>query len=149
MTLGRRFPYTLVASHDITMRVSLDHIHIFSSNIQVTMEFFIGMLGAAVVWDEDAAGARTVRLALGRGFIHVYDQPPKGERAGAIHHVGVETDDLDGLVAHMKAKGFEFRKPVREEARFRYVMVAGPDGLLIELFQSLEPERWQIGLAAS
>lgn len=126
------------------MRVSLDHIHIFSSHLAATVQFFTDMLGASVVWDENAAGVRTVRLALGRGFIHVYDQPPKGERAGAIHHVGVETDDLDALVGRMKAKGFEFRNAVREEEKFRYVMVAGPDNLLIELFQCHEPERWQI-----
>lgn len=126
------------------MRVSLDHIHIFSSHLAATVQFFTEMLGASVVWDENAAGVRTIRLALGRGFVHVYDQPPKGERAGAIHHVGVETDDLDALVGRMKANGFEFRNVVREEAKFRYVMVAGPDNLLIELFQCHEPERWQI-----
>lgn len=126
------------------MRVSLDHIHIFASNLAATVQFFTDMLGASVIWDEDAAGVRTVRLALGRGFVHVYGQPPRGERAGAIHHVGVETDDLDELVDRMKASGFEFRNVIREEPRFRYVMVAGPDNLLIELFECREPERWQI-----
>ena len=58
--------------------------------------------------------------------------------------LGIETDDLAGLVARMKANGFEFRNPIRDEPRFRYVMVAGPDNLLIELFQSREPERWKI-----
>lgn len=126
------------------MRVSLDHIHIFSSNLTATVNFFTGMLGASVIWDEEAAGARSVRLALGRGFLHVYDQPPRGERTGPVHHLGIETDDLDGLVGRMKANGFGFRNAVREEPKFRYVMVAGPDNLLIELFQCREPERWQI-----
>ena len=126
------------------MRVSLDHIHIFSSNLPATIEFFTQMLGATVVWDDEAARARNVRLALGRAFIHVYDQPPKGERGGPVHHLGVETDDLDGLVVRMEANGFQFRNAIREESRFRYVMVAGPDNLLIELFQCREPERWQI-----
>ena len=44
----------------------------------------------------------------------------------------------------MKTKGFAFRNAVRDHAKFRYVMIAGPDDLLIELFQCLEPERWQI-----
>lgn len=126
------------------MRISLDHVHLFSSNLATTVGFFTEMLGATVVWDEEAAGVRNVRLALGRGFIHLYDQPPKGERAGAMHHVGIETDDLDALMARMKTKGFAFRNAVRDHAKFRYVMIAGPDDLLIELFQCLEPERWQI-----
>lgn len=130
------------------MRISLDHAHIFASDITATIDFLTRMFGATVVWDENAAGTRSVRLQIGNAFIHIYDQPPRinnrAERGGPVHHLGIETDDLDGLVARMKAEGFEFRKPIREEPKFRYVMVAGPDNLLIELFQSLEPERWRI-----
>jgi catechol 2,3-dioxygenase-like lactoylglutathione lyase family enzyme len=126
------------------MRIGLDHVHLFASDVEASVEFFRSMFGATVVWDEDAAGARNVRLALGAAFIHLYDQPPRAPRGGAIHHLGIETDDLDGLVARMTAQGFRFRNPVRDEPRFRYVMVGGPDDLLIELFECREPERWQV-----
>ena len=115
------------------MRVSLDHAHIFASDIEATMGFLAKMFGSTVVWDEDAAGTRSVRMALGRAFVHIYDQPPKSERGGPVHHLGIETDDLDALVARMKANGFDFRNAIRDEPKFRYVMVAGPDNLLIEL----------------
>ena len=88
-----------------SVRISLDHIHIFSTNLSATVEFFQRMLDAKLVWDEDAAGVRTLRLRLGNGFVHVYEQPPKAQRGGAMHHLGIETDDLDGLVARMKATG--------------------------------------------
>ena len=124
------------------MRIGLDHAHIFASDLRATVSFFVEMLGASVVWDEEAAGARNVRLRLGEAFVHVYEQPPRGH-AGVVHHLGIATDDLDALVASLKAKGCEFRKPVRDESRFRYVMLAGPDGLLLELFQAKEPARWK------
>ena len=126
------------------MRVSLDHAHIFASDCEATMAFFETMFGATLVWDEDAAGVRVVRMKIGNGFINLYDQPPKAPRGGAFHHIGIETDDLDGLVERMTANGYEFRNPIREEGTFKYVMVAGPDDLLIELFESFEPERWGI-----
>jgi catechol 2,3-dioxygenase-like lactoylglutathione lyase family enzyme len=126
------------------MRVGLDHIHIFSSNLAATVEFFSRMFGATTVWDEEAAGVRNVRLALGNAFIQVYDQPPKAERGGPMHHVGIETDDLDQLVAEMTKNGYRFRNAIQEHPRFRYVMIAGPDDLLIELFQCHEPQRWQL-----
>ncbi len=126
------------------MRINLDHAHVFSSDVAVTVEFFQSMLDARVVWDEKAAGVRNVRLKLGRGFVHVYDQRPKSDKGGVIHHLGIETDDLDALVAKMKIKGFQFRNPIRDYPKFRYVMVAAPDDLLIELFQCHEPERWDI-----
>lgn len=126
------------------MRVSLDHVHIFSSDLAATVEFFRRMLGAELVWDEEAAGVRNVRLALGNAFVHVYEQPPRTQRGGPIHHLGIETDDLDQLVARMKENGYEFRNVIRERPKFRYLMIAGPDDLLIELFQCHEPQRWKL-----
>lgn len=127
------------------MRVSLDHVHVFASDLQATVDFFVTMFHGRVVWDEDAASVRNVRIAIGRAFVQVYEQAPKRrERGGAVHHLGIETDDLDALVARMKSRGFEFRNAIREEPKFRYVMVAGPDDLLIELFECREPRRWQI-----
>jgi catechol 2,3-dioxygenase-like lactoylglutathione lyase family enzyme len=59
------------------VRVSLDHAHIFASEPAATVDFFKTMFGAAVVWDEVVAGARVIRLQIGRSFIEVYDQAPK------------------------------------------------------------------------
>ncbi len=126
------------------MRVGLDHAHLFASDVAATVAFFRDMFDASVVWDEEAAGARNVRLRVGNAFLQIYDQPPRRPRGGAIHHLGIETDDLDALVARMRARGFVFRKPVRDLPKFRYVMVAGPDDLLIELFECREPDRWGI-----
>lgn len=132
------------AKGSIPARVGLDHVHLFASDLTATVEFFRTMFGATVVWDEEAAGVRNVRLALGRAFVNLYDQPPKAPRGGAFHHLGIETDDLDALVAHMQAHGVRFRNPVRDEPKFRYAMVAGPGDLLIELFECREPGRWGI-----
>jgi len=126
------------------MRVGLDHVHLFASDLAATIDFFSRMFGATIVWDEEAAGARNVRLALGKGFIHLYDQAPKSARGGPMHHLGIETDDLDGLVERMQGHGYVFRNTIQERPKFRYVMAAGPDDLLIELFQCREPQRWLI-----
>lgn len=126
------------------MRINLDHAHIYASDAAATVRFFCEMFGAEVVWDETVAGARGIRLRLGRAFLMVYDQPPKALRGGAFHHLGIETDDLAALVQRMAAQGFVFRNAVRRAETFDYVMIAGPDDLLIELFQCHEPERWGI-----
>jgi catechol 2,3-dioxygenase-like lactoylglutathione lyase family enzyme len=126
------------------MRASLDHVHLFASDPGVTVEFFQTMFGATSVWDQVVAGVRGIRLQLGDGFIMIYDQPPRAPRGGAFHHLGIETDDLTALVGHMKSCGYEFRNPIRDDAAFRYVMVSGPDDLLIELFECHQPEHWRI-----
>ncbi len=126
------------------MRINLDHAHVFASDCGATVDFFQTMFGAELVWDETVADARVVRLRLGKGFINIYDQPPRAPRGGAVHHLGIETDDLDGLVKSMADSGHEFRNKIREEPTFKYIMVAGPDDLLIELFECFEPVRWGI-----
>ena len=125
-------------------KISLDHVHLFASNIEGTIKFFKQFFDAKVIWDEQAAGARNVRIRIGQAFIHLYDQPPKGVRGGTIHHLGIETDDLDGMVTKMKSLGISFRNQISEEEKFKYVMVQGPDELIIELFQCQEPQRWEI-----
>lgn len=122
------------------MALNLDHAHLFASNIDETIDFWQTMFGATLEWDREVAGARNVYLRVGRGAVNVYDQPPRHVGSGSVHHLGIETDDLDALVAHMRAQGFEFRKPISEHPNLRYVMVAAPDNVLVELFETRRRE---------
>jgi catechol 2,3-dioxygenase-like lactoylglutathione lyase family enzyme len=117
------------------MQMDLDHAHLFASDIDATIRWWSEMLGAQVVFDLEVAGARNVRLAVGRGAINLYDQPPRVVGMGSVHHLGVLTDDLDGLVASMEAKGVHFRDPVQDFGAVKFIMVMAPDSVLLELFQ--------------
>ena len=94
------------------------------------------MFGAEMVFDTEIAGARNVMLRLGAGHMNFYEQPPKDSGRGVVHHLGIRTDDLEALVDHMKARGFEFRKGITTFGPLKYVMAAGPDGILFELFET-------------
>ncbi len=121
----------------------LDHTHLFCSDVEETVDFFSRMFGGRVTMDEDdLAGARNVRIEVGGGAIHLYDQPPRGSERLLVHHVGIRTDDLVGLVAHMSAEGYEFRDEISEHPTFKYVMVEAPDGLLLELYETLPGASW-------
>ena len=124
--------------------ISLDHAHLFTSDLSATITFFIKCFNAEVIWDEEAAGVSNVRIKIGLSFIHLYDQAPKAPRGGAIHHLGIETDDLEDLVLHIRNHGVTLKNEIKEEEKFKYVMIKGPDDLLIELFECKEPERWGI-----
>ena len=78
------------------MHVSLDHVHIFATDAAATVHFLQSMFDAEQVWDEPVAGVRVIRLRIGRGFVNIYDQAPSRPRGGAVHHLGLETDDLQG-----------------------------------------------------
>ena len=126
------------------MKNHVHHAHLFASDLEASLKFYRKMFGGEILADLNMAGARNVFVAIGKGRLHFYDQPPKDEGKGAIHHIGIQTDDLEGLVARMKAKGFQFRKEISDFGFWKYVMVQAPDHVLLELFQII-PEKLPAG----
>lgn len=122
------------------MNTTFHHVHLFASDIDKSLRFYCEMLGAKVIFDREMAGARNVLISIGTGKINFYDQPPKSNDHGVMHHLGIETDDLEALVEHMKSKGFTFRKPIRDHDTWKYIMAEGPDHVLLELFQIVHEE---------
>ncbi|MFW9880892.1 MAG: VOC family protein [Candidatus Thorarchaeota archaeon] len=120
------------------MRTSLHHVHIFASNLEESINFYREMFGAEIVFDLEVAGARNVLIAIGSSKINFYDQPPKDRGRGVVHHLGIESDDLEALVTHMKNKGFRFRNEIKSFGPLKYVMVEAPDHLFLELFEVVD-----------
>ena len=58
----------------------------------------------------------------------------RGAEVG-IDHLGIQTDDIPGVLGRLAARGVVPRKPVADFGFWRYVMVGAPDGILIELFE--------------
>lgn len=117
------------------MENSLHHVHIFASDIDRSIRFYTELLGAKVVLDAELAGARNVFLQIGNGRLHLYDQSPKNPVRGNIHHFGILTDDIEGVVSRMMEKGVPFSKGIADLGFWKYIMVPAPDDILIELFQ--------------
>jgi catechol 2,3-dioxygenase-like lactoylglutathione lyase family enzyme len=118
------------------MACDLHHAHLFASDLDASVRFYREMFGAELVFDTEVAGARNVLLRLGTGHINFYDQPPRDSGRGGIHHLGIRTENLAALVAHMEAKGFQFRKAITDLGVLKYVMAEGPDRVLLELFET-------------
>jgi len=114
--------------------LSLHHTHLFASDVDHSIAFWRDLFGAVVLVDTVFAGARNVFMRIGEGRLHLYDQAPKHAGAGTVHHLGIETDELDALVARLKVAGVSVTD-VRRHAEGDYAMAEGPDGLLLELFQ--------------
>ncbi|MFX0038927.1 MAG: VOC family protein [Promethearchaeota archaeon] len=117
------------------MKTSLHHAHLFATNVEESIKFYKEMFEAKILFDLEMAGARNVMIQIGSSKINFYDQAPKDQGRGAIHHLGIETDDLEALVGHMKSKGFQFIKEVKKLGPWKYIMVEAPDNVLLELFE--------------
>ncbi|MFX0074565.1 MAG: VOC family protein [Candidatus Hermodarchaeota archaeon] len=117
------------------MKCNLHHAHLFASNLDESIEFYREMFGAEILFDLELVGARNVMITIGSSKINFYDQAPKENGRGAVHHLGIETDNLEKLIEHMKSKGFKFRKSIKSIGTLRYAMVEAPDHVLLELFE--------------
>ncbi len=117
------------------MTNTLHHVHLFASDLDKSIRFYEDFFGGKVILDMALAGARNVFMNVGKGRIHFYDQPPKFSGRGSIHHFGIQTDDIEGVVHKMKSSGIAFRKDITDLGFWKYIMVPAPDDVLIELFE--------------
>lgn len=125
--------------------ISLHHVHLMASDVETTIDFWREHFSAEVMLDVEFAGARNVFLQVGEGRLHLYAQPPKHSGPATVHHLGVETDELEALVARLRAAGVSVTD-VRRHPEASYAMAKGPDGLLLELFQP-DPAQMDLRLA--
>jgi catechol 2,3-dioxygenase-like lactoylglutathione lyase family enzyme len=118
------------------MNCNFHHVHLFATNLDSSIKFYTEMFGAEVVFDQIVARVRNVLIRIGTGHINFYDQPPRGIGPSAVHHLGINTDDISAVVTHMTAKGFNFRSSIKDFGDLKYIMLEGPDHALIEVFET-------------
>jgi catechol 2,3-dioxygenase-like lactoylglutathione lyase family enzyme len=114
---------------------TLHHVHIFASDLQKSIAFYRDNFGGEIVLDTELAGARNVFMKIGTGRIHFYQQLPKSTERGAVHHIGIQTDEIEQAVEKLKLNGVEINNEIKEFGLWKYIMVPAPDNVLIELFQ--------------
>ncbi len=121
------------------MPIDLHHAHLFARDIDATVAWWCRHLDAKVFHDEVLAGARNVFLAVGTGRLHIYDQPPRDRGRGAIHHLGLRVAGLRQEWVRLQQEGITSQGGLREHGGWRYVMIAAPDDMLLELFEFDDP----------
>jgi catechol 2,3-dioxygenase-like lactoylglutathione lyase family enzyme len=113
----------------------IHHIHILASDIEKSIKFYQEFFGGKVILDAELAGARNVFIKIGNGRLHLYDQPPKNPGKGSIHHLGIQTDDIEEVFSKLISGGVVLKKGISDLGFWKYVMVPAPDEILIELFK--------------
>ncbi len=129
------------------MIVGLDHIAVAVPDLGEAIRRFTEDLGLALAGTEDVPSAQTrtaflplpaTRIELvhpldGKGPIQTF----LDKRGGGLHHLCFRTDDLDGDVARLKAKGYRFTTesptPGAHGTRVIFVHPKSFGGVLVEL----------------
>ncbi len=120
------------------------HIAIICSNYERSLEFYVSVLGFRVIAEHYREKRQSYKtdLALGDEYvIELFSFPsppprPTNPEALGLRHIAFQTDDIDGAVAELDAKGI-----AHEELRVdgytgrRFFFMRDPDDLPIEVYE--------------
>ena len=117
------------------MAFKLNHLHLKTKDPQQTAKFYVDNLGATVVAE---IGTRGYRLDLHGLTInlttHIEDQTR--QQLYGMEHFALNTDDLDGTVAKLKANGAQVLEQMTSANGRRICFLEGPDGVQLEVIEA-------------
>lgn len=117
------------------------HACIFAHDLGVTEAFYNEVLGIPTAFTFQRGEERIgYYLDLGgRTFIEVFRKAEsRFAETDQINHICLETEDIDGLVAHVRAKGVTVSdKKVGADGTLQ-AWLADPNGVKLEIFQYMD-----------
>ncbi|MCQ4161640.1 VOC family protein [Roseomonas sp. GC11] len=125
----------------MALSVTLDHLHLRSTDPDAAARFYVERLGASPVSRGDAGGALRVVVDLAglRLFIEAVPagttQAPPPPFIG-LEHLGLAVADLDAALAALEAEGVRrLSGPAQPRPGVRIAFIEGPDATRIELLE--------------
>ena len=123
----------------------INHIHLKAHDPKTTAQWYVDMFGAKVAGEgQGLGGSHTVRLDIEGTRINVTSAPageslPEGTADShyGLEHFGFDTDDIEGVMARLEAKGVGVLLPITQTASGSKISyIEGPDRVRIELVQA-------------
>ena len=123
--------------------LTLNHIHIRCTDPRKTAAWYVEMFGAEIAKEEESGGALIMRMDMAGIRVNISSSPPgqslptcpAGQYLG-LDHYALNTDDVEGLLAQLQARGVEVVQPLRTLASgFKMAFIQAPDNVRIELMQ--------------
>ena len=117
-------------------RRGVNHVGISTQNYDAALAFYRDTLGAKeafTVRNPDGT-VRLTYLQLSRDtFVELL--PAAANQPTGVTHIGIETDDLAGSVANLRARGVEVGDPTVGVSKAQVARIRDPDGVQIEVMQ--------------
>jgi catechol 2,3-dioxygenase-like lactoylglutathione lyase family enzyme len=117
-------------------RRGLNHIGIGTKNYDAALAFYRDTLGAkeAFTVRNDDGTVRLTYLQLSRDtFVELL--PAAANQAAGVTHIGIETDDLAGSVANLRARGVTVGEVTVGVSKAQVARIRDPDGVQVEVMQ--------------
>ena len=117
------------------MAFRLNHVHLKSNDPQQAAKFYVENLGATIVSE---IGTRGYRLNLHGLIVNLttFVEDQKRQQVYGMEHFALDTDDLDGTVAKLKANGAQVLEQMTSGNGRRICFLEGPDGVQLEIIEA-------------
>lgn len=122
------------------LEYTLDHIHIYCSDIVETERWFVDKMGAELLLNRTLNGVPVADLSIGGTYLCLFAgsenaSTPETEHLGE-EHFGLRVKDLEASAAELKRRGVHFSvEPAEARPGVKFAYVTGPDNMRIELVQ--------------
>jgi methylmalonyl-CoA/ethylmalonyl-CoA epimerase len=128
--------------------IKINHVAIAVNDVEGALSFWRDGLGLSVDHIEDVPSqkAQVVFIPVGESEVELVKPTTDdsgvakflAERGGGMHHLCFEVDDMDGMMADLKAKGVRLLNETPQVLPGRKIAFVHPKstgGVLVELYQ--------------
>ena len=120
------------------MAFKLNHLHLKSPDPKKTADFYVDNLGATLV--SEVGGGRGYRLdlhGLPLNITGMIDSQTHEQNLG-IEHIAIDTDDIPGTVAKLRAQGARILEETSVGNGRKVTFFEGPEGVCLEVLEMAE-----------
>jgi len=121
----------------------LDHVNIQTTRLAETVAFYVDVVGlevrdppeldpALVQWMYDEGGKAILHIST-IGSLLGEDGAPLSADTGAVHHVALDCEGHDAMVAKLDRMGLAYRLNHVKTIDLKQIFVHDPNGVLLEL----------------
>ena len=116
------------------MAIEMNHIHLKTPDPQKTAQFYMDALGAKIVGELGTYGLHLDLHGLRVNLTKHIEGQTREQKYG-IEHLAVDTDDIDKVIAGVKAGGGRILEEMQGSSGRRTCFVEGPDGVQVEVIE--------------
>jgi lactoylglutathione lyase len=129
----------------------LDHIHIYCSDPDVTLRFFVDVFEAEVVNTARGPDGGVRHMLSLSSFALILAPYPEGtnpqlpaeyqdgiyKHGYGIGHFGMQVEDLYAAIDKVRQRGGTVLNEPRDSPSARFAYIGGPDGVIVELLEEI------------
>ena len=116
------------------MTLKMNHLHLKTRDPEATAKFYVETLGAKIVSQNAAGGYRLDLHGLHLNVSKFLEQQKREQKYG-MEHLAIDTDELDSIVAKLKARGINILEETVVSGGRRVCFFEGPDGVQLEFIE--------------